>query len=595
MVDPYHMVLVNVIASIILLIGIVIYYYIYPKKKINLLFLLIIISLLPLISLLRKGTYESGLLSENVGVVISFYNSLMDGILKPMWSANACSGYGCPLFIFQYPLPFYVASFFHYVGFSFISSVKLMLAVAFIASGVAMYFWAKDELGKISGFSASIFYLFAPYHLASMHFRVSVGEVLSFVFPPLVLLFSKKIVETGKFYWIFLSAAALALLVLSHQVTSFATFPFIIAYIIFMYFRNKNKEIKYFLYSFMSILLGIFLSAFYWIPVLAERNYMKLALANEVVFQPFWYYIYSPFQYRFGLLFQGQHGELYTNVGYASLIILAISLFLHFTNRINKSNRSFYLFLLVSFFIYFIMMQQITSPIWYSNHILIDIEFTWRFLIEISFIIAMIAGITLKSINKKWFTILVCMFAILVTILNWGNRKMLSQVTDTNFINAPMYIEKPCITELSTPIWVDNCASWIGTFPKNHLQVLKGNATVKQIYRTSIKHSYVVDANTRVLLKENTYYYPGWTVYANDKEIPIIKNNSQYKGIITFNLPKGLYKIDVVFKRTLDRIIGDTISLITFILLIIIALLKKILLLLNSKKFKKSKRLIIKL
>ena len=62
-----------------------------------------------------------------------------------------------------------------------------------------MYFWIKDQFGKTAGFVAAIFYLFAPYHLLDLHYRASVGEVLSFVFIPLVFLFARKIIVSPKF------------------------------------------------------------------------------------------------------------------------------------------------------------------------------------------------------------------------------------------------------------------------------------------------------------------------------------------------------------------------------------------------------------
>lgn len=579
--EPVKMVVVSLIASIILIAGVLIYRFVYPKKKVNLLALLILISLLPIISLLRKGTYQSGLLSEQVGVEFVFYSSLAEGIIKPLWAAKICSGFGCPLFVFQYPLPFYIPALFHFFGMSVLSSTKLLLGISFVASGVAMYYWAKNELGKVPGFVAAIFYLFAPYHLSTMHFRVSTGEVLSFVFPPLILLYSKKILDTGRYYWFLLNALSLALLILSHQVTSLITMPFIFFYIFVTYFRLKNKKLKNLIYTFISLGFGLVLSAFYWLPVLVEGKYILLARANDVTFQPFWYYFYSPFQYRFGLLFQGNHGELYTNIGYIPLIILAISLVLLYKRKLG-SYTSLYLFLFISTIIYFVMMQKITQPIWHSIRLLLDIQFTWRFLIEVSLAVSLIAGIVVKVINKNWFTVLISALAIWITILNWGNRMTLPNVTDANFVNA-IYLEKPCTVELSTPIWVNICAPWIGKYPKEHLQTLTGQASIRQIYRSSIKHTYIIDASTNVTLKENTYYFPGWTVYANNKSVPITKNYPHFNGLQVFKLPKGLYLINVMYVRTIDRVIGDTLSIVTVILILLYLFIRYILFLQKSK------------
>lgn len=338
----------------------------------------------------------------------------------------------------------------------------------------------------------------------------------------------------------------------------------------------------------LSIVFGVLIASYYWLPALSEGKYTQIGLFKKVLFQPFWYYFFSPFQYYFGLLFQGHNAELYTNVGYMPWLVLIISLVLFFKKRLNTSLKSLYLFLLLSFFAYFIMMQKITEPIWSANRFLLDIQFPWRLLVEISFIIAMIAGIAVKTVNKIWFTVLICFFATLITILNWGNRKTVPQTTELWLKDTTTVGEARCEVELSTPIWVNRCAPWIGKYPKDHLENIAGSADIRQIYRKSTKHSYVIDARTNVTLKENTYYYPGWIVFANDKSVPIIKNDRQYPGIITFNLPKGLYRIDVVFLRTIDRIVGDTVSSVSFLVLILFFLFQSGLNIIKSKKLKRT-------
>ena len=184
MKDSAHMAIYNLIFSLVLFAGILIYRYIYPKKKINLIVLLILISILPLLSILRPGSYESGDMSINAIKTMSFYSSLREGHFIPHWAGNLNALYGYPLFVFTYPLPYYLAAFFHVFGFSFIDSIKCLLITAFIASGLTMYLFLKNEFGEKAAFVGSICYLFSPYHLMDMQFRVDIGETLAFVFLP---------------------------------------------------------------------------------------------------------------------------------------------------------------------------------------------------------------------------------------------------------------------------------------------------------------------------------------------------------------------------------------------------------------------------
>src|SRR5581483_3315585 len=194
----------------------------FPKSKFTPLVTIILLSLPPLLSVLKPGTYESGDLSTHIKFSMAFFKSLTEGDLLPRW-AITCGGYGCPHFIFLYILPYYFVSFFHFVGFSFISSVKLVLATSFISSGIAMYFFARELLESDSGVFAALLYLFAPYHLVDLHFRNALGEVVSFVFVPLVFLFSYRIVKKPNVTNIFLNALCLLLLITSHEVTFIST------------------------------------------------------------------------------------------------------------------------------------------------------------------------------------------------------------------------------------------------------------------------------------------------------------------------------------------------------------------------------------
>lgn len=175
MIDPYRMVVVSGIALLTLVIFLLTYAYIYPKKKPNLLYLIILLSLLPLISILRHGTYESGDLSIHTKFAMQFFENLSQGNYTPQWIGDHCSRYGCPLYIFIFSLPYYLISVFHLLGFSFLDSVKVFLITTYVLSGIGMFRWIKDEFGEKSGFVAAVFYLFAPYHLIDLHFRVVRG------------------------------------------------------------------------------------------------------------------------------------------------------------------------------------------------------------------------------------------------------------------------------------------------------------------------------------------------------------------------------------------------------------------------------------
>ena len=99
MLDPYRMVYFNII-SLIILIAVLILFSLILKKKINYFYTLIIFSILPIISVFRKGVYESGDFNIHIYRSISFYESLKNFIFFPSWRDGVNAGFGYTIFLF---------------------------------------------------------------------------------------------------------------------------------------------------------------------------------------------------------------------------------------------------------------------------------------------------------------------------------------------------------------------------------------------------------------------------------------------------------------------------------------------------------------
>jgi uncharacterized membrane protein len=315
---PYRMVFINIIALLITSFTLLFYRFIYPKRQISYFAILIILSILPLISIFRPGTYESGDMTINAIKTISFVNSLNDGQLIPRWSENLNATYGYPNFIFAYPLPYYITSFFHLIGFNFINSIKAILIVSYIASGIAIYMFLKSIVSERSAFLGSIIYQFAPYHLINMHFRSDIGEMVALVFVPLLFLCINQSIKKQGFLYIFLSALCMMLLILSHQAVSLISMPLAFMFGLYLVLQKSDQLKKMLLGKLvLMFVLGLAFSAYYWLPVLIESRYTYQALYIKHVF-PFLtlrQVLYS--KWRFGLLFQGPGGEIKPLIGYA--------------------------------------------------------------------------------------------------------------------------------------------------------------------------------------------------------------------------------------------------------------------------------------
>lgn len=579
MIDPYRMVVVNIISSLLLFGGILFYKFIYPKKKINLFFLLILISILPVISIFRTGTYESGDFNIHIYRSMAFYDALKDGQIIPSWPKDLNGTYGYPLFIFNYNFPYYIISLFHYLGFSFVLSMKLFLGLAYILSGVFMYLWSKKELNNnLAAFTVSIFYLFTPYHLVNLHFRTSIGEITVFALLPLLLFYIQMFLTNSKGIILLYISLIFSFIILSHAGTGFFSLIIIIPYILYRIYFKKISSRKInghqLLFSlFTSFLLGIIISSYIFLPYLlfAKHTYANLLTSSTVSFAHTKDLLYSP--WRMGFLFQGPKGELSFLIGYTQIFILCIISLLSFKKFYNRSKISSEILWLVIAFIIIFLITPFSYQIWKTFPFLNVIQFSYRLLLLLTLCIAMLAGKFVLNFSKKtWIIYFLLILTIGYTMLNWGNRRVISTIDDNVLKNnlPKSTIEGEGFCCAGSTIWTDIKHPWIGKTPQKHLEIIEGKAEWKDISRTSIRHTYILFAKTPITVRENTLYFPGWTVKDNQSQIQAYYTVNSPRGIIKFNLSPGLHFIQVAYKDIPLFWLSKLVSIVIIIIIIII-------------------------
>ncbi len=563
--DPYRTVLISVISAFSLLIFLLVYRFIYPKKVIGPFKLLILISILPLLSLLRPGVYESGDFSIHIYRSMEFYRSLSEGLLMPSWAGNLNANYGYPLFTFNYVLPYYLISFFHFLGFSFVSSMKLFFAVCFISSGISMYFLGKTIFKNDSAaLTSSVFYLFAPYHLISLHFKNTIGEIFVFITIPLVFAFIEKFLSNKKFIYLLLAGFFLGITALGHIFIAMVLIPIIFFYILFSS-KNINKSL---IHSFILFLIASLISIYQWGAVIVYSS--SLFTSQYPVDIKNLYYptlkdlLYSP--WRMGFLYQGSYGEISNLLGYIQLFSLVYIAYLTLRKKNLKHNKNKIFFWILLILTSIFMVNRASISIW-NLFPYINAAGPHRLLILTTFSISIIAGYLalLNKSNKKLIYILIFL-AISLTILNWGNRKVIAENNDETLRNNIPYSTAQSERHFyANSKWVNPNSQWFKSPPQNHLEIVNGQGKVLNIKRSSTKHNYIIDAKTQLEIKENTLFFPGWKLTSNKVNIDIYPDDD---GIIKTTLPSGLQVIEFNYQDLGNYKLFKIISLLTSSLII---------------------------
>jgi uncharacterized membrane protein len=240
-------------------------------KKQLFLFLSVFISLFPITDLFKSGLPLTHDGQDHIARIANFYQNLTEGNIIPRWAGNLNWGYGHPILMFLYPLPSYIASLFHFLGFSLVDSVKIVFGLGFVISAITMFIWVKEFLGEKAGFVAGLLYIFAPYRFVDLYVRGAIGEHVAFIFPPLIFYFLLKLSRKVNFVYVIGGSFSFAGLMLSHNAITLMFLPIIFLYILYLLWQSTSK--KYFiLNSFCLILLGFALSSFFLLPAFLKES-----------------------------------------------------------------------------------------------------------------------------------------------------------------------------------------------------------------------------------------------------------------------------------------------------------------------------------
>lgn len=509
-------------------------------------FVLCLVSLLPLLDLLHVGlpiTHDS---KDHAARIANFYRSLQEGNIIPRWAENLNWGYGHPIMMFLYPLPSYMASAFHALGFTFVDSVKLVFGFGFIASIVSMYLFASYRFGQTAGILAAILYGFAPYRFVDMYVRGAIGEHIAFIFLPLVLLglWQSSVV---------LTAMSMAFLLLSHNAVSLMMLPIIVVFVVYVLVFEAKRKREFVMRSLSGLLLGFVLSAFFWLPAFMEGKYTLRDIVTKGEFTSRFVNVADFFNPLWGY---GTIHEISKFFGVSQLLVLFFAIVL--LRFMDKSKKALVAGGLLGIVVLIVLMTNFAAPLWQVITILQKFQFPWRLLHITTFIVPLIGAVVIAQIDKKWrvsAVVILSAIAMISTIPMWHAKAYVS-MQDSNFTGV---YNGTTDTGESSPIWSIRFMEKSAPAP---IEVISGKGVSILIgSRSSTHHSYRVSSLESTKLVENTLYFPNWEVFVDKTPVPIEFQNPNYRGLLTFDVPQGDHAVDVVFTDTKLRVFANWISI----------------------------------
>ncbi len=359
-------------------------------------------------------------------------------------SGELANNYGYPLYLFYSPLIYYVGAALMSLGdLSHIVATKYIYAFPLLIGPFTFYFAARQKLPRFPALVASILYSLFPYRGSNSYLRGAAPEAWAISLLPLVFA-GLFLIEKNKYAGGFLLAFFLFLVIVTHTITGMLTVGFVLLYALFFLLKNKR------FWTFFT--LGLGLSAFYLIPMV---YYLKIVRVTYLDINKT--YIFETLEPIFSMF----HVSFSTVVWRFSLIFILILegglIFLSYKRRKGLKNLIepffwgitgllFYLLLFEPMFIFW----KVTAP---TSGI---IQFVWRLLSLLSFIIPFFLGLCMVYIKNRYVNIAIA-FVVVAFSLSFLPSFRPSEYSFFYEYHA----EPPCATttwqDEYLPVWVKGC------------------------------------------------------------------------------------------------------------------------------------------
>jgi hypothetical protein len=539
------------------------------KKRLSHILILIGIGLFLTLPVIIYGfPYNS---HDGVGHAIwakNFTAQVWSGDLYPRWLLGMDGGLGSPAFFYYQPVPFYFASIFKPF---FVSSdpdgwrlAGASASLGLIASGLCAYAWLQEITDRSSALYSAILYMAMPYHLAvDLYVRGAISEVWAFVWMPSILYFLHKIRNGSQLAFVGL-AVSYALLIMSHLPTAFMFSIVLAGYVLLM----ADARWRLTILAFCSMLLGLGLSAIYWLPASLTQGYVALDEMKEVYKSHF-------------LLTTLDWQQFVGQLSWIVIITTGLACCAYAISYSSKNKfRTLNTFWLITAAFSLFMMTPPSKPLWHwLSSVLWKIVFPWRFntVLSIATISLLAASIPIINKPRRRLLITIRMIAMIlllsfVPITVWaawraypvtypiaGRTDLANKLQEQN---SELSEYRPRWAQSVLKSGLDALLLRIGTSGESlsKVNIIEGRGSVA-VERWKPREIILRVANEgEVLLQVSQFYYPGWTAQLINEPSSLIVLPSEPDGLLSISVPGGAHQVKLYLDELPTEHFGRIIS-----------------------------------
>ncbi|MCB8921861.1 MAG: hypothetical protein H6662_09770 [Ardenticatenaceae bacterium] len=518
------------------------------------------------------------------------------GEFYPRWAPDFYHGYGYPIFNYYAPLTYYLGVPITLLpGLDAVDGVKFVFVLGLLGAAFGMYGFVRDNWGRAAGYVATAVYLYAPYvQYIDPHARGVLPESFSLGMFPLALWALDRLRRERTAWRVGTAVIFVAALVLSHNLMGMFFFGVLLAWAGWQVASSKFTSGKWRVKDaqtrrlanapFDALFLGFLLAAFFWLPVLLERNAVNLTTligaGDNYDFRTHFLSWAELLAVTHRLDWGATEPFFAFNLGVAQWMLGGLGVIMLLLRRTRRMAQVAF-FALSAFFLLF-MMLPVSTFVWDAIPILPYFQFPWRLLGAAVAVLAILAGAGLA--------------ALLDVGRNWSGR-VRAGVTAVA-VALPILLGLPLTQPAPWPDFgepsllrmslIEHTGRWLGTtstadyvpvtvevIPARRGNVVRGfdtNEPLDRVNRPTLPEEvsvvstelsplhfhYDVMAPRAFLLRLFLFDYPGWTVRVDGEVVDT--ELARPEGFIVVPVSAGEHVVDVRFADTPARTLAWVIS-----------------------------------
>jgi hypothetical protein len=484
------------------------------------------------------------------------------GIIFPRWAEWSNWGLGEPRFIF-YPPGSWVfgAALGSVLPWSVVPGALIFLAV--ITAGMAMWTLARLWLTEVQAYAAAVIFAANPYHLVMIYYRSDFAELLASALFPLMVFGAFAAPRTERRRLPILIMIVAGIWLLNAPAGVIATYSLAVILLFVCIFHRSLRPL---IFGATGLAGGLAVAAFYVLPAAWEQRWIQIAGAFQGRFIAERNLLFSQIDYPTRPEIQWFNWKV-SGVAVGVIVLTAIASFCSRRYARLWPERWWLMFLLagVSSF----LMIPPSSFLWRHLPRLRAVQFPWRWLMPLDFVLAFLAAAAISKIKASWIFIimlgLIVTAAAIVRDTHWDSRIVpfvAQQIqSEHGYRGIPGFL--PINAHVGEQY--DNrpqIAAWEpgdNSVESPELKIEKWTAEQKV---------FLANAAKPVTLVLHLLAYPAWEVQIDGESRSI--DFDPATGQILVPLEKGSHRIEVRFRRTWDRLAGGVISIISIVGLIFI-------------------------